>query len=76
MGLATTLAISAAMLGLLLLILLIVWAMAPAPRKRGNNSESAREDMKHIKEEVEHEAMEEVAPYKTARLSRPSKKRL
>ena len=76
MDVIVTLMISAGILVLLLVILLIVWAMMPDSKKRVNNRESAKEDIKHIKEEIQHEAMEEIAPYRPPKLSTPSRKRL
>jgi len=74
MDLTIALMITGAALLVLLIILLIVWALKPQPR-RTERSDS-KEELKNIKEEIEHEAMEEVAPYKPARLDRPGKKRL
>jgi hypothetical protein len=74
MDLITSLIVSAVALSVLLVALLVVWALAPSPREAVRTD--SREELKHIKEEIEHEAMEEVAPYKPARLAKPSSKRL
>lgn len=74
MDLTLALMITGAALLLLLVILLIVWAVRPEPRK--TDRKDSKEELENIKDEIEHEAIEEVAPYKPTRLDRPGKKRL
>ena len=76
MDLLTLLLISSGVLCLLLVILLIVWAVSPQPKMHENRREDARQELRNIKDEIEHEAAAEITPYKPTRLSRPGKQRL